>query len=62
MTTIDSFVQENNIKQLDFISLQINGAKPLALNGALETLTPLGYECLIEDKEEVIYIHHQQYN
>lgn len=87
MNTIDDFIQEHSLERLDFISLQINGAEPLAVQGALKSikrfkpviyatvflnpkkssntkkeffdiLTPLGYDCILEDKEEVVCKHY----
>ncbi|MEO1263023.1 MAG: FkbM family methyltransferase, partial [Bacteroidota bacterium] len=37
-TTIDDFVVEQNIKKVDFIKTDIEGAEPFALNGAKETI------------------------
>ena len=36
--SIDDFVRKNNIKKVDFIKMDIEGAEPLALVGAIETL------------------------
>lgn len=36
--SIDDFVKERNISKVDFIKMDIEGAEPLALNGALETI------------------------
>ncbi|WP_297417001.1 FkbM family methyltransferase [Clostridium sp.] len=38
MTTIDKFVKENNIKRVDFIKADIEGAERFMLKGAQETL------------------------
>jgi FkbM family methyltransferase len=37
-TTIDDFVRKNNIANVEFIKMDIEGAEPLALQGALETI------------------------
>lgn len=39
--TIDSWVQENNIKKLDFIKMDIEGAEIEAIEGCLETIKTL---------------------
>lgn len=36
--SIDDFVNLNNIKTIDFIKMDIEGAEPLALEGAIETI------------------------
>jgi len=36
--TIDDFVISNNIEQVDFIKMDIEGAEPIALKGAIETI------------------------
>lgn len=36
--SIDDFVKENNIQRVDFIKMDIEGAEPYALQGALETI------------------------
>ncbi|WP_396191045.1 FkbM family methyltransferase [Flavobacterium sp.] len=36
--SIDDFVQINNIKKIDFIKMDIEGAESFALNGAIETI------------------------
>lgn len=40
-TTIDTFVQENNITKIDFIKVDIEGAERLMLKGAKKTLQTL---------------------
>ena len=35
---IDDFVKQNNISKVDFIKMDIEGAEPLALQGAIETI------------------------
>ncbi len=39
LISIDEFVEENNIDKVDFIKLDIEGAEPEALEGAIETIT-----------------------
>jgi FkbM family methyltransferase len=39
--TIDSIVQSKNLTKLDFIKMDIEGAEPNALNGALDTIKAL---------------------
>ena len=34
----DDFVKDNNIPRVDFIKMDIEGAEPFALNGAVETI------------------------
>lgn len=36
--TIDDFVKDNDIDKIDFIKMDIEGAEPLALKGAIETI------------------------
>jgi len=36
--TIDDFVKQNNISKVDFIKMDIEGAEPAALSGALQTI------------------------
>ena len=36
--SIDDFVKNNNIEKVDFIKMDIEGAEPLALKGAIETI------------------------
>lgn len=36
--TIDDFVKENKIEKIDFIKMDIEGAEPIALEGAIETI------------------------
>ena len=36
--SIDDFVRSNNIKNVDFIKMDIEGAEPIALEGAIETI------------------------
>jgi len=36
--SIDDFVKSNNIRRVDFIKMDIEGAEPLALYGAIETI------------------------
>jgi FkbM family methyltransferase len=36
--SIDDFVKKNNIEKVDFIKMDIEGAEPAALNGAIETI------------------------
>jgi FkbM family methyltransferase len=36
--TVDDFVQSNNITKVDFIKMDIEGAEPYALKGAIETI------------------------
>ena len=36
--TIDDFVRERNLNKVDFIKMDIEGAEPVALSGAIETL------------------------
>lgn len=36
--SIDDFVAQNNIKQVDFIKMDIEGAEPFALQGAINTI------------------------
>lgn len=86
MKTIDSIVEEYNLDNIGFISLQINGAEFVALKGAIQTLKkfkpniystafmltddnqdpkkeffeqliPFGYTCILDSKEELVFIH-----
>lgn len=36
--TIDDFVKQNNVEKVDFIKMDIEGAEPYALKGAIETI------------------------
>jgi len=36
--SIDDFVKKNNLTKIDFIKMDIEGAEPFALNGAIETI------------------------
>lgn len=58
-TTIDNFVRENNIRKLDFIKADIEGAERLMLKGAKNTLATLAPKLAIctyhlQDDPEVL--------
>jgi FkbM family methyltransferase len=46
--TIDSFVQENSIKKLDFLKIDIQGAEILLLEGGIKTFTVFSPDLAIE--------------
>ncbi len=47
VTTIDNFVQEKNIRKLDFIKIDVEGAEYDTLQGAAATLKSLQPACIV---------------
>lgn len=48
MDTLDNIVKENNIKKIDYIKMDIEGAEEHAINGALETIKKFHPKLIIE--------------